>query len=260
MRLRIKNISKGFSARSGRIGALDNVSLDIPTGQFVCLVGPSGCGKSTLLNLIAGLEKPDTGKIEAQGKIGLMFQESALFPWLKVKDNVGFGLKIKGLPKEKIKPKVDKYLEMMHLSSFAEAYPHELSGGMKQRAALARTLILNPDILLMDEPFAALDAQTRERLYVDLQEIWQKTRKTVVFVTHNVREAVCLGDKVEIFTARPGKIKKEFLIKLPRPRDMGNLEVTKVSNEIMGELKIEIDKVIQEMQVYKKKNNNANHD
>lgn len=252
MKLQIKNISKKFKAQSGYVGALEKINLEVKSGEFVCLVGPSGCGKSTLLNLIAGLEKPDEGEIKIEGKIGLMFQEPALFPWLKVKDNVGFGLKIKKTKKEEKEKLVDKYLEMVHLSSFAEAYPHELSGGMKQRTALARTLILEPDILLMDEPFASLDAQTREMLYKELQEIWHLTKKTIVFVTHNVREAVCLGDRTEVFTAQPGRIKKEFKVNLERPRNLGDLKVISISNEIMKELKEEIEKVINEMRVYKK--------
>ncbi|OGY87469.1 MAG: nitrate/sulfonate/bicarbonate ABC transporter ATP-binding protein [Candidatus Kerfeldbacteria bacterium RIFOXYA2_FULL_38_24] len=255
MRLQVKNISKKFKAKSNYVGALDQVSLDVKSGEFICLLGPSGCGKSTLLNLIAGLEAPDQGEIYSRGKIGLMFQEAALFPWLKVKDNVGFGLKMQKVHRPEIAEQVDKYLSMMHLSAFAEAYPHELSGGMKQRAALARTLILNPDLLLMDEPFAALDAQTRERLYGDLQKIWQETKKTIIFVTHNVREAVCLGDRVEVFTARPGKIKKEFKINLSRPRNLNDVAVAQISNEIMQELKEEIDKVAAEMADYKKHQN-----
>lgn len=242
MKLQVINTSKKFKARSGYIGALKNINLDIQPGEFICLVGPSGCGKSTLLNLLAGIEKPDTGAVMIDGKIGLMFQEPALFPWLKVKDNIGFGLKIKKMSKKKKAEEVGKYLQMVHLSSFSEAYPHELSGGMKQRVALARTLILDPDILLMDEPFAALDAQTREMLYQELQEIWQSTKKTVVFVTHNVREAVCLGDRIEIFTARPGEIKKEIKVDLERPRSMNDLKVAQMANEIMAELKIEIEK------------------
>ncbi|MDD3887914.1 MAG: ABC transporter ATP-binding protein [Patescibacteria group bacterium] len=240
MRLRIRNIRKNFKTKNGSVCALDNINLDIQPGEFVCLVGPSGCGKSTLLNIMAGLEKQDSGRIKVDGKIGLMFQEPALFPWLKVKDNVGFGLKIKKLEKQKQEKFIDAHLKMVHLQNFAESYPHELSGGMKQRVALARTLILNPDILLMDEPFAALDAQTREILYKELQNIWQLTKKTVVFVTHNVREAVCLGDRVVVFSARPGRIKKIFDVDLSRPRDLGNLELIKMSNKIMDVLKSEI--------------------
>lgn len=242
MKLQVINTNKQFKASSGFIGALENINLEVKPGEFVCLVGPSGCGKSTLLNLIAGLEKPDAGTIIIQGGVGLIFQEPALFPWLKVKDNVGFGLKMKKISKAQRTKEIGRYLQMVHLSSFDKAYPHELSGGMKQRVALARTLILDPDILLMDEPFAALDAQTREILYKELQEIWQMTKKTIIFVTHNVREAVCLGDRIEIFSARPGRIKKELRVDLKRPRFMNDLGVAKIANEIMMELKVEIEK------------------
>ena len=253
MKLQIQNISKKFQHESGNIEALSDINLEVVRGQFVCLVGPSGCGKSTLLNLIAGLENPTSGNIEIDGKIGFIFQEPTLFPWLKVKDNVAFGLKILKKDKKKIEEVVDFFLRLVHLIQFKDAYPHELSGGMKQKVALARTLILNPDIILMDEPFVALDAQTREILYSELQEIWKFTRKTIIFVTHNVREAVCLGDRVIVFTARPGIIKREFKITLPRPRDLGDLEVIKISNEIKLELQDEIEKVIKEMELYEKK-------
>ncbi|MBU0597692.1 ABC transporter ATP-binding protein [Patescibacteria group bacterium] len=252
MKLQIRNINKKFNNNGHSIEALDNINMEISYGEFVCLVGPSGCGKSTLLNIIAGLSTPSQGRIIKQGQPGFMFQEPTLFPWLKVKDNVAFGLKNLHQEKTAIKEKVDHYLKMVHLSGFENAYPHELSGGMKQRTALARTLILDPPILLMDEPFAALDAQTREIMYTELQEIWRITKKTIVFVTHNVREAVCLGDRVLVFTARPGRIKKEFFINLPRPRDLGNLEVIKISNAIHEELKEEVEKFRQEMETHEK--------
>jgi NitT/TauT family transport system ATP-binding protein len=250
MKLRINNINKSFRNDSGIVPALSNVSLEAKEGEFVCLVGPSGCGKSSLLNLVAGLETPDSGSIDVQGKTGLMFQEPTLFPWLKVKDNVAFGLKVAKKEEPKIDEVVDYFLKLVHLKGFEEAYPHELSGGMKQRVALARTLIMKPDVLLMDEPFAALDAQTREIMYKELQEIWRLTRKNIVFVTHNVREAVVLGDRVAVFTARPGSIKKVFNVDLPRPRDIGDLEVIKISNEINLALKEEIEKVVKEMSVH----------
>ncbi|MFA6304918.1 MAG: ABC transporter ATP-binding protein [Patescibacteria group bacterium] len=252
MKLQVKNINKTFAGESGKIQALTDINLDLQEGEFVCLVGPSGCGKSTLLNIIAGLAPIDSGKIEFAGKLGFMFQEPTLFPWLKVKDNIAFGLKILKKSKEKINEVVDYFLELTHLSNFKEAYPHELSGGMKQRVALARTLALKPDILLMDEPFAALDAQTREMLYKELQEIWQFSKKTILFVTHNVREAVVLGDRVLVFTARPGQIKKEFKINLPRPRDINDIEVAKISNAINQELKTEVAKVVNELEHYEK--------
>lgn len=254
MKLQIQNISKRFITVSGSVKALAKVNLEIFPGEFVCLVGPSGCGKSTLLNLIAGLDTPTSGRIIVEGKLGFIFQEPALFPWLKVKDNVAFGLKIKGVDNKEVEKKVDHYLKLVHLPCFKDAYPHELSGGMKQRVALARSLILDPDILLMDEPFVFLDAQTREILYKELQEIWQITKKTIIFVTHNVREAVCLGGRIEVFTASPGRIKKSFMVKLPRPRNLGNLKVIKISNRINEELKEEIQKVIKEMARYGKTN------
>lgn len=240
MTLQVSNISKQFWHKNSQLTALDQVSFTVQPGEFVCLVGPSGCGKSSLLNLISGIEQPSQGNVTVEGKIGFMFQEAALFPWLRVKDNITFGLKMQGASKAEQKKQVERYLRMVHLQAFADSYPHQLSGGMKQRVALARTLILDPDILLMDEPFAALDAQTRELLYGELQNIWQETKKTVVFVTHNVREAVCLGDRVIVFTARPGKIKKEFTIALPRPRDINDPALAQVSSQVMAELKSEI--------------------
>ncbi|MCX6786145.1 MAG: ABC transporter ATP-binding protein [Candidatus Komeilibacteria bacterium] len=255
MKLQINNINKSFAGSNNgqsAVEALKNVNLTVAEGEFVCLVGPSGCGKSTLLNIIAGLTAASSGQIDCSGRLGFMFQEPTLFPWLKVKDNIGFGLKILKRSKEKINEVVDYFLELTHLSNFKEAYPHELSGGMKQRVALARTLALKPDILLMDEPFAALDAQTREMLYKELQEIWQFSKKTVIFVTHNVREAVVLGDRVLVFTARPGQIKKEFKINLPRPRDINDIEVTKISNAINQELKTEVAEAVKELEHYEK--------
>jgi NitT/TauT family transport system ATP-binding protein len=176
----------------------------------------------------------------------VMFQDHALFPWLTVLGNIEFGMKMKRLAKEKRRALAQEFLRMVHLSSFQHAYTHELSGGMKQRAALARALAINPDILLMDEPFCSLDAQSREILQAELQEIWSLTGKTIVFVTHNVREAVCLGDRVLVFSARPGKIKKDIAIDLPRPRKLGSLELIKVSNLVMQELRGEIETVLKE--------------
>jgi len=246
MKLLLNNLNKGFWQNGNFIPVLSNINLEVKEGEFVCLVGPSGCGKSTLLNIIARLDWKDSGFLKVEGKVGLMFQEPHLFPWLKVKDNIAFGLKILKRDKKEIEEKVARFLKMIHLEKFKNAYPYELSGGMKQRVALARTLILEPDILLMDEPFAALDAQTREILYGELQEIWRMTKKTIIFVTHNVREAVCLGERVLVFTARPGSFKKEFRINLPRPRDLSDLAVIEISNEIKKELKEEVEKAIKE--------------
>src|SRR5881409_99692 len=203
-KLAIEGVSKSFRSASGTVLALDRVSLNVAESEFVCLVGASGCGKTTLLNIIAGLEKPDSGTVQADGKpiTGpgrerlVMFQEPALFPWLNVFGNVLFGLKLKPNLTKKDRHDVAKYyLELVGLSRFERANIHELSGGMKQRVSLARALAPNPRVLLMDEPFAALDALTREQLYGDIQEIWKARRKTIVFVTHNVREAACLGDR-----------------------------------------------------------------
>ena len=245
-KLAVEGVSKAFQSRSGKVQALDNVSLNIKEGEFVCLIGPSGCGKSTLLNIIAGLDTPDSGQVLADGKpvTGpgrermVMFQESALYPWLDVEANVMFGLKLKpGLTNAERREVAQVYLKLVGLERFARANIHELSGGMKQRAALARALAPNPRVLLMDEPFAALDAMTREQLYADIQDIWANRRKTIVFVTHNVREAVCLGDRVVLLSPHPGRIQEEFEIDLPRPRDINSPDLPRYSNKIIRALK-----------------------
>ena len=249
-KLSVESVSKAFQSRSGKVQALDNVSLNIKEGEFVCLIGPSGCGKSTLLNIIAGLDTPDSGQVLADGKpvTGpgrermVMFQESALYPWLDVLDNVMFGLKLKpGLTNEERRKVAQVYLKLVGLERFARANIHELSGGMKQRAALARALAPNPRVLLMDEPFAALDAMTREQLYADIQDIWAKRRKTIVFVTHNVREAVCLGDRVVLLSPHPGRIQEEFQIDLPRPRDINSPDLPRYSTKIIRALKAHLN-------------------
>ena len=241
-KLAIEDVSKNFKGASGTVLALDRVSLNVEEGEFVCLVGASGCGKTTLLNIIAGLEKPDSGTVQADGKpiTGpgrerlVMFQEPALFPWLNVFGNVLFGLKLKPNLTNKDRHDVAKYyLELVGLSRFERANIHELSGGMKQRVSLARALAPNPRMLLMDEPFAALDALTREQLYGDLQRIWQARNKTIVFVTHNVREAACLGDRVIVFSPRPGRIREEFTVDLPRPRAVSYTHLTLPTKRIV---------------------------
>ena len=254
MKLQIKGVSKTFYARDNRLTALEDISIEVKQGEFVCIIGPSGCGKSTLLNIIAGLEKPDKGEVLIDGHLVeipgpdrvVMFQDDALFPWLNVLGNIEFGMKMKATPKERRRAIALEFLRMVHLSAFKHSCIHELSGGMKQRVALARALAINPDLLLMDEPFGSLDAQTREILHAELQEIWSLTEKTIIFITHNVREAVCLGDRVLVCSARPGKIKKEIRIDLPRPRRLGSLELIKVSNLIMQELRNEIETVLKE--------------
>lgn len=245
-KLAIDDVSKSFRAATGLVQALDHVTLQVSEGEFVCLVGASGCGKTTLLNIIAGLEKPDSGTVMADGKpiTGpgrerlVMFQEAALFPWLNVLGNVIFGLKLKPNLRAKDRKDIAKYyLELVGLSRFERANIHELSGGMKQRVALARALAPNPRVLLMDEPFAALDALTREQLYGDIQRIWRARQKTIVFVTHNVREAVCLGDRVLLFSPHPGRIQEEFVIDLPRPRDFNSTELAAYASRIMRSLR-----------------------
>lgn len=229
-KLEAKNIGKQFTTVQGgqaqQVNAIRNINLSIEDGQFVSIVGPSGCGKSTLLNILAGLDKPSEGEVVLDGRPVsetspdriMVFQENALFPWLKVIENVEFGLMIKGLPKEKRSEIAMQYLDMMQLTKFSDAYTYQLSGGMKQRVAIARALAIDPEVLLMDEPFAALDSQTRDLLLVELQLIWARTKKTIVFITHNINEAVCLGNKVVVFTKRPGTVKKEIPIDYRRPR------------------------------------------
>lgn len=245
-KISLEHVSKWFRTNSLTVHALDDVTLHIPDGQFVCLVGPSGCGKSTLLNLIAGLEQPDHGQILSDGEPIrgpgchrlVMFQEPSLFPWLTVMGNVLFGLKlIKEFSPAERRDAAESYLELVGLKRFMHSNIHELSGGMKQRVALARALAPNPSVLLMDEPFGALDALTREQLYGDIQNIWSQHRKTIVFVTHNVREAVCLGDHVILFSPHPGRIREEFSIPLPRPRNINSVDLAKHATQITGVLK-----------------------
>jgi len=245
-KLIVENVSKTFVTKRGTVEALDNISLQVNEGQFVCLVGRSGCGKSTLLSIIAGLEKPDSGRVLADGKSVtepgadrmMMFQESALFPWLNVMGNVLFGLKLKpNLTASERRDLAEFYLRLVGLEKFMNANIHELSGGMKQRVALARALAPNPRVLLMDEPFAALDALTREQLYADIQRIWQQWKKTIVFVTHNVREAACLGDRVLVFSRHPGRISEEFIIGLQRPRDINSVDLANYTSIITRALK-----------------------
>jgi NitT/TauT family transport system ATP-binding protein len=245
-KLALTGVTKRFRTNRGDVEALTDATLVIGEGEFVVLVGPSGCGKSTVLNLVAGLEFPDEGEVLADGqKVDgpgrdrmVMFQESALFPWLTVTQNVLFGLKLKpGLDRKARRETAAFYLDMVGLSKFAHSFVHELSGGMKQRVALARALAPNPRVLLMDEPFGALDAMTREQLYGDLQRIWQARKKTIVFVTHDVREAVCLGDRVIVFSPHPGRIREQFEVTLPRPRELNDVEVARKAGEVTRALR-----------------------
>jgi NitT/TauT family transport system ATP-binding protein len=245
-KLAVEGVTKWFRSKSVNVHALDEISLEIADGEFVCLVGSSGCGKSTLLDIMAGLTKADSGRvltdgqpIDGPGRQRLvLFQEPALFPWLTAFGNVMFGLKLReDLSGRASRDIARKYLAMVGLEGFAHANIHELSGGMKQRVALARALAPDPQVLLMDEPFAALDAMTRDQLYGDIQRIWADSGKTIVFVTHDVREAVCLGDRVLLMSQRPGHISREFKVPLPRPRDINSPAAAELAAEIAHALK-----------------------
>ncbi len=246
--LSIEDVSKVFPGSTGRtqlVEALKPINLEVEAGEFICLLGPSGCGKSTLLSIIAGLESASTGVILANGqKVRgpgtdrvLLFQEAALFPWLDVQRNVEFGLRQIGTPAKERRALARRFIELVHLTGFEHSYIHQLSGGMRQRAAIARALALDPAILLMDEPFGALDALTRDRLHAELESIWTSTRKTILFVTHNVREAVALGDRVLVFSPRPGRIVRDFRIDLPRPRALEDHTLVDVAAEVLAVLK-----------------------
>ncbi|HBF37004.1 MAG TPA: nitrate ABC transporter ATP-binding protein [Firmicutes bacterium] len=235
----IENVSKIFNGRNGQTKALDDVRLEIKENEFVSVIGPSGCGKSTLLNIVAGLEHPSSGSVKVDGKTvtgpgqerGVVFQQYALFPWETVIKNVEFGLKLKKIAKEERRQIAIKYLDLVGLKDFLDAYPKELSGGMKQRVAIARAYAIQPEVLLMDEPFGALDAQTRAQLQEDLLHTWENEQKTCFFITHDVEEAVILSQKIVIMSARPGRIKEIINVDIPYPRDQA-IKVTPRFNEI----------------------------
>ena len=252
MSLILNHVSKTFP-NSDKL-TLKDIHLEIKEGEFVCILGPSGCGKSTLLNLIAGLIEPSEGSIlldgvEMKGPGAdrvMMFQESALFPWLNVMDNVKFGMKLAKIPEEEQNRRAEKYLKMVHLWKFRNYHVHELSGGMKQRAAMARALTLDSKILLMDEPFAALDKQTKNILREEIQKIWKETKRTVVFITHSVEEAMFFGDKVIMLSANPGEIKEIIPINLPRPREIDEPEFIAIRHRLLQMLRNEVNKVAKE--------------
>ena len=242
----VSQVNKVFQTAEREVVALKDINLDIPQGQFVCLLGPSGCGKSTLLNAVAGFAPPSSGSITVDGQPvtapgperGMVFQEYALFPWMTVEDNFAFGLQIKGQPKAQIKATVDKLLNMLSLQDFRNRYPKDLSGGMRQRVAIARVLALDSPIMLMDEPFGALDALTRRNLQDELLRIWSELKKTIIFVTHSIEEAIYLADRIVVMTYRPGTVKRDLLIDLPRLRDPAAAEFNALKREL-GQLVME---------------------
>ncbi len=243
--LQVRGVSKRFSTKRSDTLALSNIDLDVAEGEFVAVVGPSGCGKSTLLNVVAGFEAPNEGEVLTSGTpirgAGpdrvVVFQEAALFPWMNVRANIEFGLKLAGVAKQERRNRAGEYLKLVGLEAFQRAFVHELSGGMKQRVQIARSLAVDPKILLMDEPFAALDAQTRDVLQEELQSIWQRTGKTILFITHNVREAVLLADRVIVMSPSPGRIKREISITLEHPRSPDSHAVVDLSADIREELR-----------------------
>jgi NitT/TauT family transport system ATP-binding protein len=239
--VRLEAVDKVYGAGSERIQAVDGVDLEVNRGDFLCLVGASGCGKSTLLSMIAGLDRPTRGRIEvAEGRPAMMFQEPALLPWLTVRQNVELPLKLERVTREERRDTADRLLRTVHLAAFAGKRPHQLSGGMRQRVALARALAQKARLLLMDEPFGALDAITRDILHEDLQAIWQSNGLTVVFVTHNVREAVRLGDRVVLLTSRPGTVAETWTVDIPRPRRLDSPSVAATAAQITERLRREI--------------------
>ncbi len=235
-----RGVHQVFRGRERDVVALAGIDLEVARGELCCLLGPSGCGKSTLLNAIAGFVPPSAGQVLVEGKVvsgpgperGMVFQEYALFPWMTVADNVAFGLQVKGLPRPEIDRRVGELLALFGLEEFGDRFPRDLSGGMRQRVALARVLAIDPPILLMDEPFGALDALTRRNLQDELLRIWGRFRKTIVFVTHNIEEAVYLADRVVVMTYRPGTIKRDQVIALPRPRDPASPAFNAIEREL----------------------------
>lgn len=238
--IQISKVNKVFSTGSREVVALEDINLNVRRGEFICLLGPSGCGKSTLLNAVAGFSLPSSGSIQIEGKPvrtpgpdrGMVFQEYALFPWMTVEKNIAFGLEIKKLPRAMIREKVDGLLQMLHLQDFRDRYPKDLSGGMRQRVAIARVLALDSPIMLMDEPFGALDSLTRRNLQDELLRIWAELKKTIIFVTHSIEESIYLADRIIVMTYRPGKIKKDVAVTMPRSRDPSAAEFNELKKEL----------------------------
>ena len=235
----LQGVTKRYGGQNGVL-ALDGISLNVRPGEFLTLVGASGCGKSTLLNLVSGLDQPTSGSVEVDGRAAFMFQEHALFPWLSALDNVATPLRLKGVGKKDREAQARDYLAAVHLADFADRRPHELSGGMRQRVAIARTLATHAPVLLMDEPFGSLDAMTRDLLHDELESIWRERKLTVLFVTHNVREAVRLGDRVVLLSSRPGRIVAEYDVAIDRPRRIEDPTVSALAGEITAALRKEV--------------------
>lgn len=246
----VEHLSKSFSSRSQTVTAIQDIDFQVGSGEFLCIVGPSGCGKTTLLRILAGLETATGGTVTLSGtrsdrpKNSMVFQEQSVFPWMTVRDNVAYGLRLRGIPKKERYETAEHYIDMIGLSKFAQCYPHQLSGGMKQRVSVARAFANDPEILLLDEPFGALDEQNRLILQQELLKIWEAMRKTAVFITHSIDEALCLGDRIMIMTAHPGSIKCIVDNDLPRPRDIsaiwGSPEYHRLFQQIWGVLREEV--------------------
>jgi NitT/TauT family transport system ATP-binding protein len=238
--IHVTGVHKAYGPKGSHVLALADVSLAVAPGEFVCLVGASGCGKSTLLTLIAELERPQAGKIQTHGKVSLLFQDAALFPWLTATQNVELALRLAHVPPAERRGRAAELLHLVHLDGFADRRPHELSGGMRQRTALARALAQGAEILLMDEPFGALDAMTRDLLHEEFERLWAASRFSVLFVTHDVREAVRLGDRVLVLSSRPGRVAEEFAVDLPRPRPIGDPAVGDLTERVTARLRDEV--------------------
>jgi NitT/TauT family transport system ATP-binding protein len=241
-KIRIEALSKTFYSQQGPVAALQEIMLAIPDGQFCCIVGPSGCGKTTLLRILAGLEQSTGGQLSLSHRdsrrplASMIFQEQSVFPWMTVQDNIAYGLRMRGSDKKLIRERVDYYLAQTGLTRFARSYPYQLSGGMKQRVSVARAFANDPEILLMDEPFASLDEQNRILLQEELLRIWEESRKTVIFITHSIDEAVVLGDRVVVMTARPGRIKATIPVDLPRPRQVYEMKADPQFGQLMYQI------------------------
>lgn len=240
-KLKLHNVTKAFQSEEGGIKALEDINLEVKPNEFLCIIGPSGCGKTTLLRMIAGLDYPSRGEIILDGDRvsgpspdrGMVFQEFSLFPWRTVLKNIEFGLQIRGMEDKERREIAKRYLELVGLQDFGNSYPYELSGGMKQRVAIARALATEPSVLLMDEPFGSVDAQTRNVLQEELLEIWRRTKKTILFVTHSVDEAVYLADRVVVMSARPGRIIACMEIGIPRPRKRTSMEANEIRERLL---------------------------